>query len=716
MSRLPNAAAIVAALKASNSGPLKTKALANALKIPEAEYKKFRGLLRKLESDGKLYRVKGGRYAAPDKISLVTGRLTTIRSGDGFVRGDAEGDEVFVPERDLDSAMDGDRVVVRIESRPKGLKPVGRVIKVLERAHSSIVGVFHEARKVSYVSPLNPKLKADVTIPWGDEGAATDGDVVMVTITAPGKRQHGPIGEVERVLGRLDDPGVDVLAILFGHGLDPDFPPDVVDEALRVAVSPPTEVPAGREDLRDLLVFTIDPADARDHDDALSYEALEDGTRIGIHIADVSHYVTPGGAIDQEALKRGTSVYLVDRVVPMLPHELSSDVCSLRPDVDRFATTLFVEFSTQGKVRAHRFCRSVIRSRAKLSYEMAQGVLDQADGSESAPTDLDLGLTEVSEEVVREALLGLRSVARQLGESRAARGALDFELPEGRVILDDDGIPIKVVAVERLETHRLVEAFMLLANELVARAASERKLPVLYRIHEEPSEEKIELLREVLTRLGIKLPSRVRQPADLAGALEAVKDKPAEKLVSTLVLRSMQRARYSATNAGHFGLALTHYAHFTSPIRRYPDLVTHRAIIRTLIEGQAPDSGLFESLEGVAERTSWREQVATTAERDSIEMKKIEYLRRHLGEEFDGTITGVKAFGVFVLLDDVLVDGLLHVNGLKDDYYQFDERSMSLTGARQGRVLRPGDRIRVQVARVDKEERQVDLKLVGRPR
>ncbi len=716
MSKIPTSRNVLAALKASDHGPLKTKALAKALNIAEPDYKRFRGLLRKMESEGKLYRVKGGRYAAPDKISLVTGRLSTIRSGDGFVRGDAEGDEVFVPQRDLDSAMDGDRVVVRIESRPKGLKPVGRVIKVLERAHTSIVGVFHEARKVGYVVPLDPKLNTDVTVPWGEERPAKDGDVVMVTITAPGRRQHGPVGEIEKVLGRLDDPGVDVLAILFGHGLNPDFPQDVVAEAERVAVPPAEAVSDGREDLRDLLVFTIDPADARDHDDALSFESLKDGHRIGIHIADVSHYVTPGGAIDAEALKRGTSVYLVDRVVPMLPHELSSDVCSLRPGVDRYATSLFVEFGADGSLRSHRFLRSVIRSRAKLSYEMAQSILDAVEKGEPITIDPASELAGASDTEVRDALVGLSDLAGKLGKARTKRGALDFELPEARVILDDSGVPIRVEAVERLQTHRLVEAFMLLANELVAKAASEKKLPVLFRIHEEPSPEKIEILRDVLTRLGIKLPPKVKQPADLAAALEAVRDKPAEKLVSTLVLRSMQRARYSATNAGHFGLALTHYAHFTSPIRRYPDLVTHRAIIRSLIEGKAPDKGIFESLEGIAERTSWREQVATTAERDSVEMKKIEFLRRHLGEEFDGTITGVKAFGVFVLLDNVLVDGLLHVNGLKDDYYQFDERAMALTGARQGRVLRLGDRVRVQVARVDKEERKVDLKLITRAR
>ena len=701
MAELPDERAIHRAVEQSNRGPMKPKALAKALDVPTHRYKEFRDLLRGMEHAGKLYRVKGGRYAVPERISLVTGRLTLIRSGDGFVRGDADGDEVFVPERGMESAMDGDRVVVRIESRPKGLKPVGRIIKVLERAVETLVGVYHEGRKMGWVSPLSASPGTDVTVPWGDEGDASEGDVVVVRIDHTGTRRRTPVGEVERVLGRLDDPGVDVLAILFGRGLSPDFPDEVMQEVRRIAHAPSDAERAAREDLRDLVLFTIDPADARDHDDALSFEALPSGSRVGIHIADVAHFVAPGGAIDGEALNRGTSTYLVDRVVPMLPHELSSDLCSLRPDVDRFAVSLLVDFDERGRITGHRFTRSTIRSRAKLSYEHAQAILD---GTSEAMED-------ASPEVIT-ALHGLSALAGILMDARTDRGALDFELPEARVILDDEGVPVRIEAVERLRTHRLVEAFMLLANEIVARRADEKSLPVLYRIHEPPAEDRVEVLRGVLGRLGIRLPNRIRAPRDLAGALEQAAGGPAERLVSQMVLRSMQRARYSASLEGHFGLALEHYAHFTSPIRRYPDLVTHRAVIRTLIDGQAADRALFEDLEGIAEHCSWREQVAAEAERDSVEMKKIEYLRRHLGDEMSGTISGVKAFGVFVLLDDVLIDGLVHVNRLKDDYYEFDERSMALVGTRTGRVLRLGDRLRIQVTRVDKEERHVDLELI----
>ncbi len=704
MSRIPEAQVVIETVRSSGRGPMKPKAIAKALGIPTDAYRELRTLLRSLEADGRLYRVKGGRYAAPDRISLVTGRLTTIRSGDGFVRSDEDGSEVFVPGRNLDSAMDGDRVVVRVESRPKGLKPIGRVIKVLERAHETLVGIFHEGRKVQYVVPLDAKISHDVTVPWGDEGEARDGEVVVVRVTHPGSRRHGPVGEIERVLGALDAPGVDVLSVLYAHGLSPDFPEGVLREVQETVArsGPGPEEGEEREDLRDLVLFTIDPSDAKDHDDALSWERTTDGVRIGIHIADVSWFVPAGGAVDREALDRGTSVYLVDRVVPMLPHALSSDLCSLRPEVDRRAVSLLIDLDDEGRVRGHRFLRSWIRSRAGLSYEQAQAILDG-----------DAAQLEAAGEEVVEALRGLQARAEGLIQARADRGALDFDLPEARVELDGQGAPIRIVPVERLATHRLVEAFMLLANEIVAEEGDRRGLPVLYRIHERPSVEKVEQLRTVLGRLGIRLPPKIRRPGDLVGALAAAAGGPAERLVSTMVLRSMQRARYAAELEGHFGLALEHYAHFTSPIRRYPDLVTHRAVVRTLIDGEAPDPQVAEGLAGVAEHASWREQVATQAERDSVEMKKIEYLRRHLGDAFDGTISGVRAFGAFVQLDELLIDGLVHVNGLDDDYYEFDERSMALIGVRSGRVLRLGDRVRVQVSRVDKEERHVDLLLIG---
>jgi ribonuclease R len=698
MTRLPTEEQILKAVQKSGRGPVRARALAEQLGVSRQGYRDFKDQLRKLVQAGKLYRVKGGRYAPPDRISLFTGMLSLTRRGDGFVAGGG-GKEVFVPARDLDTAMDGDRVVVRIESRPAKRSPVGRVIKVLERAHPTLVAVFHQGRRIGYGVPLNPRLGPDVSIPWGDENGAEEGDVVLVRITAYGTRRHGPTGEVEKVLGQQGDPGVDILSILYNHGLAHDFPPAVEAEAREAADAWREGAGSGgREDLRQEYVFTIDPADAKDHDDALSIEPLKGGGwRVGIHIADVSHFVPRGGAVDQEAYRRATSVYLVDRVIPMLPHALSSDACSLRPDGDRFAVSLHVELAPDGEVRRHEFCRSVIRSRHRLAYEEVQAVMD---GGSSVNAEADA------------AIFGLRDAARALRARKTERGALDLDLPEARVVLDEEGAPVDIVRVDRLEAHRLVEDFMLLANEVVARDCQRLELPALYRVHEQPSREKLDALRDLLGTFGIQLPRGKVRPGDLAGVLDQVRGRPEEQLVATVVLRSLQRARYDPECLGHFGLALTHYAHFTSPIRRYPDLVTHRVVIRALAEGGRVPDEWRDGLEEAAEQSSLREQAATQAERDSVDLKKIEYMERHLGDEFDGTVSGVTAFGAFVLLDQVFVEGLIHVNALTDDYYEFREREYALVGSRQGRRFRIGDRVRIQVARVDRVERHIDFVLV----
>ncbi|MDT8369190.1 MAG: ribonuclease R [Longimicrobiales bacterium] len=694
-------AALLGVIRNSRRGPMKPKAVARALDLPTQKYRALKARLAELAQSGRLYRVKGGRYAVPERISLVTGRVSLIRRGDGFVRSEESGDEVFVPQRDLDSALDGDRVVVRVESHPPGRKPVGRVIRILTRERDAIVAVFHEGRRAAFAVPRDPRVKNDLVIPPGDEGEAVEGDVVRVRITGYGPRGRGPVGEVIEVLGRLGDPGVDVLSVVHEHGLPAVFPPGIESEARRIVESGGRPAPMeGREDLRALRALTIDPASAKDHDDALSLERLDGGrTRVGIHIADVSWYVRPDSLLDREARARGTSVYLVDRVVPMLPHTLSSDLCSLLPGEDRFTISLFVEVDRNGTVESHRFTRSLIRSRHRLAYEDVQAVLDE-EGSVDADTDLDLR--------------DLARVARTLRTARTARGALDFDLPESRVHLDDEGRPISIEVVQRLEAHEIVEDFMLLANEIVAGAGEARGLPVLYRVHEAPTSERSGQLAELLARFGYTLPSRSRVDAKaLRRVLDAVAGRPEERLVSTMVLRSMQRARYSAENLGHFGLALETYAHFTSPIRRYPDLVTHRAIVRTLIDGERPDAGAFEELDDVAAHASLREEIATSAERDSVEMKKIEFMEEHLGDLFDGTISGVKAFGAFVQLDEILVDGLVHVSALDDDYYEFREADYALVGRRSGRQIRLGDRVRVRVARVDREERHLDFVLIA---
>jgi ribonuclease R len=705
---------IVTYLRDQARRPLKARELAEALGVERAEYAGFRRLLRRMERDGALYGVKGQRYAAPERINLVTGRLQLIRSGAGFVVPEAEGEDLFVPADALGSAVDGDKVVARVEGRRRGGedRARGRIIRVLERARRTVVGSYHPTRNFGFVRPEDPKLTRDVFVPPGQEAGAADGDVVVARITDWGDGRAGPVGAVERVLGRLGDAGVDVLAIIFAHELPLEFPPEVEAEAEQLHRQGITKSELSRRaDLRDRLVFTIDPADARDHDDALSITRRPDGGReVGIHIADVSHYVTPGSALDGEAAVRGTSVYLVDRVVPMLPESLSADLCSLVPDRDRLALSLLLSLDDDGQVRSHRCVRSVIRCRHRLSYEEVQQVLD---GGLAIVPELDAALREAA------------SLARALRRRRQERGSLDFDLRESRVVLDEEGVPIDIEARSRLESHRLIEDFMLLANEQVARDAAAAGRPFIYRIHEPPDADRVVQLREFLGTFGLRLGGEP-SPAAFQQVLTQVHGRPEEDLVSTVILRSMKQARYSAENRGHFGLAAGHYTHFTSPIRRYPDLVVHRlyaagfvvrgagAVATARGGGASATVGAPNGadLEATARHASQRERVAVEAERDSVDLKKVEFMQRHLGDEFAGTISGVTSFGFFVLLERYHVEGLVHVSSLEDDYYVFLEERYALVGQHTRRSFQIGEPVQVRVARVDLESRRIDFELL----
>lgn len=682
--------------------PLKAKELARGLGVSQADYPEFKAQLQRLEDEGLIYRVRKQRYAAPEKINLIVGRLQTIRSGAGFVVPEDGAEDLFVPWQGMGSAVHGDRVVARVEKRRRGQRREGRIIKVLERARETVVGVYHPARNFGFVVPEDRKLTRDIFIPPGQESGADEGDVVLVRITSWGDEHLGPAGEVDQVLGRKGMAGVDVLAVVYGHGLPIDFPAEVVEEAERLRERGVTaEELEGRVDLRDELVFTIDPADARDHDDALSIQSLEDGRwRVGVHIADVSHYVREGTALDAEALRRGTSVYLVDRVIPMLPEALSSDLCSLLPGHDRLAMSVLLTIDENGKVLDHRLVRSVIRSQHRLSYDDAQKVIEGA---------------RVVDEKTDEAIRSLVRISRQLRAIREERGSLDFDLPEARVVLNTRGEPTDIQRVLRLESHRLIEDFMLLVNETIARRASRGKLPFIYRIHEPPDPDRLEQLRDFVATFGYRIGRRATPtPKDLQRLLSTVRGRPEENIVSTVVLRSMRQARYSHENAGHFGLAARDYTHFTSPIRRYPDLVAHRLAGRAFIDGESlPESLREEVLPTIARLASERERVAVEAERDSVDLKKVEFMERHLGDEFTGTISGVTAFGLFVLLDDFFVEGLVHVSTLEDDYYVFLEEQYALVGEHRRRRFQLGDRIRVQVASVDRDDHRIDFLLAG---
>ncbi len=690
---------IIRYLRERAQRPVRLKEVARGLGVDAREYRRLKQLLRQMEEAGEIYRVRRRRYALPERINLAVGRLQLIRAGHGFVIPEDGGEDIFVASSQLNGAYDGDRVVARVERRRRGRKPDGSIVRVLERARSTVVGVYHRSGRYSYLAPLENALHRDVFIPPKAGGEAGDGFIVVARIVDWGSDHHDPVGEVVEILGRPGEPGVDVLAIVRAHELPAEFPRAVLDEAeeLRAGLDGAIALEK-RTDFRKSLTFTIDPADAKDHDDALSIERLaSDRWRVGVHIADVSHFVREGSRVDEEAFNRGTSVYLVDRALPMLPEPLSGDICSLKPGADRLTLSACLELTSQAEVSSVEFTEGVICSRYALAYEEAQEIMD---GDRAADEEL------------RESLQTLRDLALRLRDRRQARGGLDFDLPEARVIVNSAGEPTAVQRILRLDTHRLIEEFMILVNESVARSVESRGAPFIYRVHEAPDPDRLERLREFVAGLGLKLARDAdRTPRALQRLLAKVEGRPEEPIVSTLVLRSMKQAHYSAERAGHFGLGSRAYSHFTSPIRRYPDLVAHRIVRLALLERRAVPEELADQLGAMARHSSARERQAMEAERESVELKKMEYLERHLGDVFDGTISGVTSYGMFVLLDDILAEGLVHVSQLADDYYHFLEDEYALVGEVKRRRFRLGDRVKVQAIKVDRAARELDLGL-----
>lgn len=702
--RSPLATRIHALLAGTSSRPLKPKEIARALEIPPSDYRDLKNTLREMVAAGDLYRVKRGRFAPPEKINVVIGRFAKAHRGGATVTGDPPGNEVlFIRPDRASTAQHGDRVAARVMERRSGPLPEGEVIRVLERAHAEIVGTVQMMGSIALVRPENPNVTRDVLIPPESLRGAEHGQLVSVRVTSWGDERTTMVGEVLEVLGKRGDPGLDVLIVMKEYRLPLRFPEAV--EAF--AHSLPKKITDGdlrdRADLRTLDCVTIDPVDAKDFDDALSYREEQDGRiEIGVHIADVGHYVKVGTPLDDEARQRATSVYLVDRVVPMLPEALSNRLCSLVPGEDRLAFSVLFHLDRERSVASIRFTPSIIRSRRRFTYQEVQALLD---GAEPAPADRPL----------LRSLRELATLSERLIAERHRRGSLDFDLPESRVILNEHGLPIDIQKVVRLEAHRLVESFMLLANEAVAKRLRTIDLPTLFRVHMGPDPLAATELREALARFGLRLPVGPGRPITakmLQKVLLASEGEPQAELIHMLILRSMKRALYHVEPLGHFGLATKNYTHFTSPIRRYPDLVVHRVLRAVLRRGPAPPedgAAMFH----LAEHCSNRERVAEEAERASVELKKVQFMAERVGEEFDGRIVSVTSFGFFVELTPFHVSGLVHVNRLADDYYHFDEDQLLLLGEHTGRTFRIGQPVRVVVTRADIARRQIDFELVG---
>ncbi|HEY3119343.1 MAG TPA: ribonuclease R, partial [Vicinamibacteria bacterium] len=689
--------------------PIAVREVVRRLGLSGAARQELKPLLRRQLEEGEVVNIRGARIGLPSRMNLVVGRLTCNPAGFGFVvperKGEgARGSDVYVSAVNLKEALHGDRVVARIE-RMNEKGPEGRIIRILERGLDRIVGRYEqEGRFGGHVVPFDRRILHQVFIPAGDEAGAKPGEMVSVEITRPPTATRNPIGRVLQVLGRLEDPGVDLKVVMAKYGLPDAFPPEVEAEAARTPRTVTAKELEGRTDFRSSTTVTVDPVTARDHDDAIGLERLPGGGRkLRVHIADVAHYVRPGSPLDQEAYLRGTSIYFPDRVVPMLPHELSSHICSLVEGEDRLTQTVVIELDAEGRVGKTEFHDGVIKSAARMTYPDAQKIVDG-----------DAALTGRYAHVA-PLLKDMDTLARLMRQRRHERGALDLDLPETELVLDETGKVTAIVASERLDSMRAIEEFMLAANEAVAERLHAAGVPALFRVHETPDPERVEELAELLASFGYRLPSRgdsVR-PEDFQAVLRQIAGKPEEKLISYLLLRTMKLARYHEENLGHFGLATEMYAHFTSPIRRYPDLVVHRAL-RALRQGADSEAqaALREALPEMGRHLSEMERRADEAERELIDWKKVRFMADKLGEVFAGYITGVKAFGLFVQLEGIFVEGMVHVSSMTDDYYQFNEKAHTLRGENTRRAYRLGDKVEVQVVRADLERRQVDFALV----
>jgi len=709
--------------------PMRISEIISILKIPPAERGRVRRVMDHLLNEGVVVRVRKDRLVLPSEADLVTGRIQMHEKGFGFVIPDAspssEGptSDIFISAEDTGVAMHGDRVVVRTHavlpdkksrSTPAGRR-LGRVIRVLERANPTVVGVLQRSQHFHYVVPDDPRMIRDIYVNPGRSSLKPRiGDRVVVKLAVWENRHVNPEGTLLEIIGPSDDPSLDILVIVKKFRFRVDFPDEALTQTDAIAEKIPDSEYERRADFTRELVVTIDPDDARDHDDALSLKHLSSGRwQLGVHIADVSHYVRPGSALDREARERGNSIYLPDRVIPMLPPPLSNNICSLKEKVDRLTRSVVFEIETDGSIHSHVFQETVIRSSARLTYKQALSVLQATPGHKHA----------LENEMICHLLKDLWALASKIRARRFAHGSLDLDFPELKVYCNSAGLTERIEKQESDISHQLVEEFMLLANEAVAAETRRHAVPAIYRIHEDPDPEKLEQYREQVLASGYSMGDPTHR-GEIQKLLKRISGRPEEYILKLNLLRSLKRAHYSTNPLGHFGLAKENYTHFTSPIRRYADLIVHRTLARvTRSRHPLPRASTrseaaysIDTLESIAGHCSITERVADEAEKEAIKLKLIEYFERQLKERrldtFEALITDVRNFGCFVELPEFMLSGLVHVSTLADDFYHFDPVRQRLTGKRTRRVIQAGTRIRVEVARVDRFKKQVDFRLV----
>ncbi|WP_337527739.1 ribonuclease R [Anaerotignum faecicola] len=695
---------ILAYMESEGYVPIKRRDMRAMLSVPQEDREKFENLINELIAEGRVFETKKGKLASPKDLQMATGTFIGHARGFGFVTPDAGGEDIFIPASETMGAMQKDRVLYKVlHKAEKGKKADGVIVRILERGQQRIVGTFEAGSKgYGFVVADDKKIAKDIFISRENTKGAVTGHKVVVEITDYGEDRRNPEGKVIEILGHINDPGVDILSVIRRYELAVEFPEEVYAEIEHLGTEVAEADKKGREDLRDLLTITIDGADAKDLDDAVSLKRLGNGNfELGVHIADVSHYVRENTALDKEAYARGTSVYLVDRVIPMLPHKLSNGICSLNPHVDRLALSCLMEVNGRGEVVSHRILESVINSDYRMTYTAVREILE--DG---APA-----LLEQYAEIL-PMLEDMEELRQILGEKRRKRGSVNFDLPESKIILDENGKPIDIKPYEKSIATNMIEEFMLVCNETIAENSFWQEMPFMYRSHQEPDEDKLEKMEQFLRGFGYYLRKKDGEihPRELQKVLQKAEETDEERIITRMVLRSMMQARYTAENGGHFGLAAKYYCHFTSPIRRYPDLEIHR-MIKKMLHGELDEKASAyyrRKMPDWAKHCSKQERVAEDAERDTDALKKVEFMEDKVGQIYEGIISGVTNWGIYVELPNT-IEGMVALSQMDDDYYEFDEKKMLVFGKRTKKSYRLGDKVVVSVAKVDRMMGTIDF-------
>lgn len=685
--------------------PMKLKELAILLQVPKEQRSELKAVMDALEAEGKVHVSQKGKYLKGAGRTL-RGVYQAHPRGFGFVTIEGETDDIFIPEKETNGALHGDTVEILLTASPEGKRKEGKIVKIAERGTAKIVGLYQMAKGKHYgfVIPDNQRFLQDIFVPEERAKGAVDGHKVVVELTSYGSDNAKPEGRIVEILGHVNDPGVDIMSIVKSYDLPVEFPEKVMNQAERVPEEVSDADMAGRKDLREWVMVTIDGEDAKDLDDAVSLTRTEDGKNwiLGVHIADVANYVQERSALDREALHRGTSVYLADRVIPMLPHRLSNGICSLNAGVDRLAMSCIMTVDAKGDVIDHEICESVIRVNERMSYTSVKKILEDHDEEE---TTRYIDLVPMFEEM--EQLAGI------LRNRRHQRGSIDFDFPESKIMLDEEGHPMEIRSYDRNVATKIIEDFMLLANETVAEEYYWREIPFVYRVHETPDEDKIKKLAILINNFGYSLHiSDEVRPGQIQKLLAKIQGTPQETMISRLALRSMKQARYTPENDGHFGLAARYYTHFTSPIRRYPDLQIHR-IIKDDLRGRMNEKKMehYQTiLPEVTRQASETERRAEEAERETIRLKKAEYMEAHIGEVFEGVISGITNWGIYVELSNT-IEGLVHVANMYDDHYDYYEDRYEMVGEHTGKTYKLGETVYVRVIDADCLTRTIDFEM-----